>query len=136
MWDELPGRICSVSGIVTGHMESLKPERSASSISISRDAMELSSSIRSVLQMVDSSEETDADERANTEKEGGISVFVGRQEHDAMETELAVSMPIDIALELGWSGCGDEEGRSCACPEHAHGPIKNPELCPHCHHQC
>ena len=35
------------------------------------------------------------------------------QEHDAIDAteELPVSMPIDIALPGGWSGCGERDGR-------------------------
>ena len=47
-----------------------------------------------------------------------------RQEHDALEQE-GGPMPVDIAHSSGLTG-ELRGGRSCARPEHAHGPRENP----------
>ena len=84
-----------------------------------------------------SSDEVDAVVREKTAYvEDGI-VEVGRQEHDAMESRDGDSMSIDIAQVSNETGGEEEEdGRSCTCPEHAHGPFKNPVEYQRCHHQC
>ena len=86
--------------------------------------------------------ETDSVSSEKIEKDGELNARVeeeaeeGRQEHDAMEAVDTASMPVDIAHVLGCSGeRGEEEGLSCTCPEHVHGPIKNPAECPRCLHR-